>query len=260
MMQGYLAEPALCFAAVGDALSDQAPLQVTDFSKGKSIDQWISKLWLEGGGGANNHESYELAAFYLANHVSFPAILPGTKPFLFFTGDEGFYKMVPAKFIRSHIDPSWNGDVPVEDVFAQLRSKYHVFLLHKPFHDARIDEIQTQRWREVLGPECVLELHDPKAVVDVMLGAIALVTGRRDMEHYMVDLTDRGQTKERQQEVRQALESLAAPPTVAPAAAGLSPEEALRAELEAAKKVVLVHAVSRGGGVVWCRVVCASVV
>jgi hypothetical protein len=58
MMQKYLENPALSFCAIGDVTSDQAPLQVTKFGQGKEIDELISKMWLEGGGGTGYYESY----------------------------------------------------------------------------------------------------------------------------------------------------------------------------------------------------------
>lgn len=38
MMQNYLSDPSISFCAIGDATSDEAPLQVTDFGQGKEID------------------------------------------------------------------------------------------------------------------------------------------------------------------------------------------------------------------------------
>lgn len=64
MQQSYLSDPALSFCAIGDSTCDQAPLQISDFGQGKEIDEKVSKIWLEGGGGGNEHESYELAAFF----------------------------------------------------------------------------------------------------------------------------------------------------------------------------------------------------
>lgn len=46
MMQKYLTNPALSFCAIGDAIYDKAPLQVTRFGQGKEIDELISKMWL----------------------------------------------------------------------------------------------------------------------------------------------------------------------------------------------------------------------
>ncbi len=40
---------------------------MTEFGQGKEIDQLISKVWLEGGGGGNQIESYELAAYFYEN-------------------------------------------------------------------------------------------------------------------------------------------------------------------------------------------------
>jgi hypothetical protein len=57
-MKDYLHDPSVSFCAVGDVTSDDAPLQVTRFGEGKEIDELISKIWLEGGGGGNQHESY----------------------------------------------------------------------------------------------------------------------------------------------------------------------------------------------------------
>jgi len=62
MMQKYLKEPSLSFCAVGDVKTDSAPLQVSEFSQGSGIDEAICKLYLEGNGGGNNHESYDIAA------------------------------------------------------------------------------------------------------------------------------------------------------------------------------------------------------
>lgn len=47
--KGYLKDPAMSFAIIGDENCDDAPLQVTDFEQGLPIDNWLKKLWLEGG-------------------------------------------------------------------------------------------------------------------------------------------------------------------------------------------------------------------
>lgn len=57
-MKNYLEDPAISFCAIGDAIHDKAPLQVSQFGQGKEVDEMIAKLWLEGGGGGNLKESY----------------------------------------------------------------------------------------------------------------------------------------------------------------------------------------------------------
>lgn len=253
MLQNYLDDPAICFAAVGDANSDQAPLQVCEFAQGAALDDWVSKLWLEGGGGGQNHETYELAGYFFQNKIIYDGC--EGKPFLFFTGDEGFYPVVLEEYITAYVDSNdaGCGNVPAETLFKELRRKYHVFLLHRPFFDPELDRQLRAKWESVIGGEHIFELDDPKAVVDVILGAVALVSGSRNLDKYMMDLSDRGQTDDRKTKVAAALSGLVAElagdtpapgeaqapaPTAVPAAApstSNSEMEAMRAELEAAK-------------------------
>eukprot|EP00697_Spironema_sp_BW2_P011411 gnl/Spiro4/27088_TR13476_c0_g1_i1.p1 gnl/Spiro4/27088_TR13476_c0_g1~~gnl/Spiro4/27088_TR13476_c0_g1_i1.p1 ORF type:complete len:314 (+),score=87.45 gnl/Spiro4/27088_TR13476_c0_g1_i1:35-943(+) len=206
VQQGYLQDPAICFAACGDAYTDSAPLQVTDFSVGSMLDGQLSNVFLEGKGGGQNHETYELAAYYFCRHVQFP---PGCrKPFFFFTGDEGFYDMVSGRHINKVIGEPQGPNIPARVIFDELREKYHVFLLHKPNSNLEIDAQMVAKWRSMIGAERVLHMTDPKAIVDIMLGAIALTSGTRDMSRYVHDLQARQQTNSRIAEVSAALDGL----------------------------------------------------
>ena len=68
MIQGYLTDPALSVCGVGDATCDDAPLQIGEFGQGAELDQIISRLFLEKGGGGGGNESYELAAYFFDKH------------------------------------------------------------------------------------------------------------------------------------------------------------------------------------------------
>jgi len=205
LLQGYLDEVSIGFAAVGDVNSDKAPIQVSNFAQGTDIDQQISKMYLEGGGGGQSYESYEVAAYYYARKCNFPHAT--SKPFLFFTGDEGCYP----KVLREDIKRYFGDDAPsvrTTDVFRELRDKYNVFFIHKPYFDPIVDGKHLATWETLVGPERVLHLDDPKAVVDVMLGAIAIVAGGRSLDRYNTELEERGQSKDRVKEVDRALERL----------------------------------------------------
>jgi hypothetical protein len=223
MLQGYLDDPALSFAAVGDVNADQAPLQVTGFAQGTSIDEWLQKLWLEGGGGAGFRESYELAAYYYARRV---ALGSASRGFLFFTGDEGFYDVVRSARLSQLLGVEHEQDVETRDVFKELCERYEVFLLHKRYKDPDAEGMVLAQWRQAIGRERVLLLPDPKAVVDVMLGVLAVVGGARDLPGYLEDMRARDQTEERVETVREVLAGLvaaspaAAQPTSLPPASG----------------------------------------
>lgn len=205
MLQGYVNDPAVSFCAFGDSASDKAPLQVSDFGQGAQIDQMISKLFLEGGGGANLHESYELVAyFYLSNCEISNTWLP----YFFITGDEFYYNEIFSFVIEEVLGLKPDVDsYKSKEIWGKLLQKYNVFHLHKPYPGQEDEKIKEQ-WVNTLGKERILEVATPKACIDVILGAIALTSGTRNLEGYIDDMKDRGQDSERIEEVRFALRNI----------------------------------------------------
>jgi len=120
-------------------------------------------------------------------------------------GDEGFYPKVKATQIQTVIGDNVPEDVDSAMIFAALRNMYHVFLIHKPYWDKEIDKKQLVKWKAVVGEDRILELIDPKSIVDIMLGAIALVGRTRTLDEYKSDLEARGQTPERIADVSRCL-------------------------------------------------------
>ena len=207
MMQNYLSDPAISFCAIGDVAYDKAPLQITDFGQGLQLDQTLSKIFLEGGGGNNLYESYELAAYFYANHCEMPK---GELPYFFITGDEHFYENITqfalSKVFNIHTDKHEHmKKIPSLEIWSLLKTKFNVFHLHKPFKKKNEDPNIIKEWEEVLGCERILKMHTPKACIDVMLGAIALTSGTRTLEEYIKDMKTREQTEERISEVVEAL-------------------------------------------------------
>src|SRR5436309_1730677 len=68
--KGYLEHPQILVGAIGDATCDTAPLQVGQFESGIEIEEDLGKLFLEGGGGGQLTESYELAMYFMSRHTS----------------------------------------------------------------------------------------------------------------------------------------------------------------------------------------------
>jgi len=186
--KGYLKDPAVSFAAIGDAYCDQAPLQITQFERAKKIHPWLEKIWLEGGGGGQTMESYDLAALFYINRCDMPNIKHG---FFFFIGDEGFYPELDGK------------DTTL--IFKELMKIYDTFFIHWPYGDNGIADARiVKQWKAVMG-ERFLILREPKAIVDVMLGLIAMTMGIRSMNEYEDELKDRGQTASRIKTVKDTL-------------------------------------------------------
>jgi hypothetical protein len=207
MMQNYLQEPAISFCAVGDYTSDEAPLQITEFKQGSEIDSSLAKMYLEGGGGGTHFESYELAAYFYDTNTD---LSPAEMPFFFVTGDESFYEKIPEKYLFKILGKSIDKNfVIARDTWKTLMKKYNVFLIKKPYDEERREITILKQWTETIGEERILMINNAKACVDVMLGAIALTSGHRNLEEYVKDMENRGQTVERITEVSAALKKYA---------------------------------------------------
>jgi len=200
MMQKYLQDPAISFCAIGDAKTDNAPLQVSEFGQGKEIDQLISKMWLEGNGGGNEHESYEMSAYFYGRHCSFSN---ARLPFFFVTGDEGYWETTTSEMIE-RVMGIGVGNINGASLWKDLMKKFNVFHIKKAYYSGSEPAINKQ-WCDTLGSERVLHITNPKACIDVMLGAIALTSGSRTLDEYVKDMQIREQTKERIKEVSEAL-------------------------------------------------------
>lgn len=202
--KGYLEDFEISFCAVGDAYTDRYPLQIGNFAKGIELDSWIEKIVLEGMGGGQAMESYELAAYYLYQKTKFAA---GSEPIIFFIGDEAPYPTVNKQQAEE-----FGMDCPEEGVnaFALLRRKVkdNVFMLLNKYCGMYFAEDITSSWEKLLAPEHLIEINEEKAIVDLMLGIISMVSSARTLETYKVDMLDRDQTQKRIEGVTQSLQKL----------------------------------------------------
>jgi len=130
IMKNYVPGPAVSFAAIGDANSDQAPLQVGQFEADNRLDEVLSKIWIEEGGGGTGQESYELAAYFYARHSKLACLARGQKGYFFFLGDEGFYPKVSREQIQRVLGREESHDIDSATIFRELAEKYHVFFIY----------------------------------------------------------------------------------------------------------------------------------
>ena len=130
-LKGYIENPGISFAAIGDAYSDRAPLQVGQFEGDNRLDEVLERIWIEEGGGGTGQESYELAAyFYSRTNAVRLAKGIGKKGYCFFVGDEGFYPKVDKAVVKRVIGDEIADDLPAAEAFRRLQEKFHTFLLY----------------------------------------------------------------------------------------------------------------------------------
>ena len=71
------------------------------------------------------------------------------------------------------------------------------------------DDVILRQWQSVLPAAHILKIEDPKAIVDVMLGVMAIVGGGADLDTFIADMRGRDQLDLRQDQAQRTLGDLA---------------------------------------------------
>jgi hypothetical protein len=176
LMDCQIRDPQILFMAIGDAVSDDAPLQVGQFeSTAELMDQWLTWSYLEGGGGGSGEESYELGLYFLAMHTEMDCMVKRNKRgYLFMTGDEVPYPKLSKHVVEGIIGDKLDDDLTCEEIVAEAQKSFVPFFII-PDH-ARAKRCE-RRWRDLFGDH-VLVLESSVDVCFVTAGAILLSEGR----------------------------------------------------------------------------------
>lgn len=147
-------DASVCFMAIGDHEYDKAPIQVGQFESGDAeLDLWLTRSWLEGGGGGNNGESYGLTYYVAARHtVTDSYTKRGIKGFLFTVGDEPILPIYPASALKGIFgdNESLQSSIRVEDILKEAQESYHVY------HIAISGNRGGDFWKQLLGDNYIL--------------------------------------------------------------------------------------------------------
>jgi len=171
----HVKDPQLLFMAVGDATSDEAPLQMGQFeSTAQLMDQWLTWSYLEGHGGGNGHESYELALYTLAQHTEMDCWEKRKKKgYVFMTGDELPFPSLSKHVVEGIIGDRLDQDLTVEEIVAELQKTFVPFFV---IPDQKRRAKCEERWRELLGDH-VLCMNNAQDICYVSAGAVCLYEG-----------------------------------------------------------------------------------
>jgi hypothetical protein len=193
LLRKGVAHPQIMFMAVGDATCDRVPLQVGQFESDNKMEGDLSNMYLEGGGGGQDTESYELAAYFLARHTATDANEKrGRKGYAIFIGDERYYPKVSASQVKNIIGDDVQDNIPTPDIFKELGEKFETyFLIPKTGASHSGDDRIRKPWVELLGQN-VLVLDDPAAVSETLSLMIAIAEGNIDLEEGLDDLKKAG--------------------------------------------------------------------
>ncbi|TDD64865.1 hypothetical protein [Actinomadura rubrisoli] len=192
LRKGYAEHPHIMFGAVGDATCDRAPLQVGQFEADNRMDDDLGKILLEGGGGGQMTESYELAMYFMARHTALDCHEKrGRRGHLFMIGDELAYPRIKRREVEKVIGDRLPEDIPIADMIAELRRKYEVYFIIPEGASHSGDRRLRDFWQGLLGQH-VLYLDDLDAVCETIALTIGLAEDAIDLDEGLDHLAEAG--------------------------------------------------------------------
>lgn len=190
--RGYLEHPAILVGAVGDATCDRAPLQVGQFESGNEIEEDLNRLFLEGGGGGQKTESYELALYFLARKTAADGFEKrGKRGYAFLIGDELPYQSVKRKEVALVFGDRLQADIPIREIVSEAQQKFDVYYILPNLTSYYNDPQILDCWRELLGQN-VLRLEDPAGISELIASTIGLAEQAVAWGELSADLRDAG--------------------------------------------------------------------
>lgn len=174
-----VSDPHLMFMGIGDVNYDQCPLQVSQFEADNRIVEQLTGLYLEGGGGDNDSESYHLPWYFASRHTSIDCFEKrGKKGYLFTVGDEKTPPKLRADQIAAVLGESPQIDLSAEELLREVSEKYHVFhIIIEEGNYARGNLESTRAaWKRLMGQRA-LSLADHTKLGE---GIIAIIEMNED--------------------------------------------------------------------------------
>lgn len=172
-------DPHVLCAAIGDCKCDSWPLQVTQFEADIRIIQQLTALCLEGGGGGNGGESYNLLWYFAARHT-------GTdcwdkrreKGFLFTIGDDSCHPQLT----KEEIGRVFGDRVPYalsnEELIRTAEQRYNLFHILIETEEGYYAEA-WRSWQALLpGRTAILHKRDVSLLPELITALIGAASGK----------------------------------------------------------------------------------
>lgn len=174
LMQGLIdkgvPDASVLFLAIGDHKYDRAPIQIGQFESGdEELDLWLTRAYLEGGGGNNGGESYSLAWEFALNRVKADSFEKrNTKGTLITIGDEPCHNSLPSQsLVEQYGKESVLGE-GYSDVSTLLKETQNNWNVH---HIDMSGASPDQSWRKLLSENCI-SLADANHVPEVIINTV----------------------------------------------------------------------------------------
>ncbi len=173
VMDNGVEHAQICFVGIGDHYSDDAPIQVGQFETSDELtEKWLKAIYIEGGGGGNNGESYQLAWYFAAFHTKTDAFEKrGIKGTLITIGDEPCHGSIQGGVLRNLFGEG-EGEVLTSQLLTEVQKKWDIY--HININDYANERYGSDRkWRALVGERMVTsETMESKEIGSIIASLI----------------------------------------------------------------------------------------
>lgn len=174
-------DPHIAVLAIGDAYSDRAPLQATQFEASITLADQMRELWLEGNGGGNGGESYSLAHLFAATKtVSDSFEKRGNKGVLITIGDEPIHDKIDGDDLARIMGAQYSQTMTKRQCVDLANASYetfHIVLTQEGYASHGLRRV-LETWNEIL-PQRVVQLTDVTKLSETIVSILQVINGER---------------------------------------------------------------------------------
>ena len=196
ILESGVKDPQVCFMAIGDQYSDASPIQVGQFeSSDELMDKWLKLVWLEGKGGGNQAESYQLAWYAALNHTACDWITNGRKGVLITIGDVGVHRSISRERLLGLFGHSEvKSDLSTSDLYNKTEADWDIWHINVSDYQGQRDYVKQSL--EFLGDHLV-NTEDPNGSdIPQLIAGIILQSYKKQTGHpEVVDTTINSEVK-----------------------------------------------------------------
>ena len=171
--------PQLAFGGIGD-IYDIAPSQVSQFeSASKELTDSLQNLWLEGHGGGNGSEGYNIPWYVALTRISHDAYEKRKKRgYLFTIGDEGVPPSLTPDQIKTVFGDTVERVPTNSELLEAISNEWHVFhiMITESLTFRSYKQEFTEQWTKLLG-ERALPLSDHNNLAELIVSTIQICEG-----------------------------------------------------------------------------------
>lgn len=174
-----VSDPHLMFMAIGDAHTDEAPLQVTQFESSIVLADQMQRIYVEGNGGGNGSESYHLPWWFASQRCDIDATKRGRKGLIFTYGDESVPPpLTPAQLKRVTGDTIESALSAQQLLTMAERSwdVFHIIVGDSGYARNRLPEL-TAEWRALMGERAIV-LRDHTKMAELIVSLAQVTAGQ----------------------------------------------------------------------------------